>query len=98
MNSLMFDRNCNELKLGDKVVLIASGQEGKIVFECGAFGIGIDGCINYDKIQNTMDEIGIGNKYEGCFNDNFVTLWELYWNFNGDEEILEFVEILERGE
>lgn len=92
----MSDLNGESLKMGDKVK-IANGQIGEIVYECGAFGVAIEGCINYEWIQNAMDNDDwcCGNSYSGVMNDNFISLWELYWNSNSDEDICRFVEILE---
>ncbi len=41
----------------------------KVVLECGAFGIGCD------------SELPLDFAY-WCDNDNFVSLWEIYWNMN----------------
>lgn len=79
----------NEICLGDHVLLI-TGDVGKIVFECGAYGVAIQDCIDYYKIQAKMDESDwcCGNRYSGCKNDNFISLWELYWNFNCEDDYL----------
>lgn len=90
------DLNGKPLKIGDKVK-IANGQMGKIVYECGAFGVGIEDPIDYDKMQTVIDCFG-GNEYSGVMNDNFISLWELYWNSNSDEGICEFVEIMRSEE
>lgn len=89
----MFDGNCYPFVLGDKVELI-NGQRGEIVFECGAFGVAIPNFINYEKLQIEMDKLDVccNNSYHGCFNDNFISLWELYWNFNCEDDILYPVE------
>lgn len=79
----------NDVCLGDKVSLI-TGDIGEIVFECGSYGIAVLEGIDYEKIQSKMDEnYGCcGNRYHGCYNDNFISLWELYWNFNCEEDVL----------
>ena len=79
----------NEICLGDKVSLI-TGEIGEVVFECGAYGVAVFEGIDYKKIQFKMDESKwcCGNYYYGCYNDNFISLWELYWNFNCEEDIL----------
>jgi hypothetical protein len=79
----------NVICLGDKVSLI-TGDVGEVVFECGAYGIAISEGIDYEKIQLKMDEsvLCCGNRYNGCHNDNFISLWELYWNFNCEEDVL----------
>lgn len=79
----------NEICLGDNVSLI-TGDVGEVVFEYGAYGIAILEGIDYEKIQSKMDESDwcCGNHYHGCYNDNFISLWELYWNFNCEEDVL----------
>ena len=91
----MTDRNCDEIYFGDSVELF--GMKGKIVFECGAYGIGFDKDIDYSLIQMKMNSFDMccGNRYIGCFNDNFLSLWELYWNFNCEEECIDVLEILD---
>lgn len=85
----------NEICLGDKVSLI-TGDTGEIVFECGAYGIGVLGDIDYEKIQSKMDKNDwcCGNRYHGCCNDNFISLWELYWNFNCEENFLNSINLI----
>lgn len=78
----------SEIELGDKVRFI-TGDVGEVVYECGAYGIAFDS-IDYDKIQQVMDSYPhcCGNDFMGCGNDNFISLWELYWNFNCEEDVL----------
>lgn len=54
---------------------------GKIVFEIGAFGIA------------TNDNIPIDLNC-WCGNDNFVSLWELYWNLSVEGEMLDMIEVI----
>jgi len=79
---------------GDNVK-ICGFKRGKVVFECGAFGIAFND-IDYNVIQQKMDEDSncCGNTYYGCFNDNFVSLWELYWNFNCEENSMRIIEVI----
>jgi len=88
---LYYDDN-KEIMWGDEVTFIY-GEVGKIVFESGAFGIGCENCIDYDKIQKAMDETEwcCGNSYSGCCNDNFITLWEIVWNFNCEDETIDVI-------
>lgn len=88
----------NEICLGDKVSLI-TGDIGTVVFECGAYGIDIsDGTIDYEKMQSKMDELDwcCGNRYCGCKNDNFISLWELYWNFNCEDVLYSITRIADK--
>ena len=54
---------------------------GEIVFENGAFGIGC------------RKELPIDLDY-WCDNDNFVSLWELYWNLNCAQCELSMIEVI----
>lgn len=94
----MCDFNGEPLDLGDKVK-IANGQIGIIVYECCSYGVAIKDCIDYEELQRVMDNDHwcCGNRYAGCMNDNFISLWELYWNSNSDDDVCRFVELIERG-
>lgn len=54
---------------------------GDIVFEKGAFGIG-----SREKLPIDL--------YYWCDNDNFVSLWELYWNLNCTQDELPMLEVI----
>lgn len=69
------DKNGREIKLGDTIRFSnepdvwdpdeeASTFTGKVVFACGAFGIGTD--------EDIPDFIS------ACGNDNYVSFWEIY--------------------
>lgn len=92
----LYYQDGNEICLGDKVSLV-TGDTGEITFERGAYGIVVWEGIDYEKVQSEMDRnYGCcGNKYHGCRNDNFISLWELYWNFNCEEDCLCPVERIE---
>lgn len=81
--------NFKEIKVGDSVYL-PNGQEGIVVIECSTVGIGTDDPINYNKIQVAMDcdPDCCENNYCGCLDDHFISLWELYSNFNCEESNL----------
>jgi len=90
----MYDEDINEIYLGDQVEFC--GMKGVICFECGAFGIGIKDGISYVKIQELMNSINhcCGNTYHGCFNDHFISLYEIYNAFNCEEDCLYIVNII----
>ncbi len=54
---------------------------GKVVQECGAFGIGADKELPLE-LENW------------CNNDNFVSLWEIYWNLNCCDGELPMLEVV----
>ena len=84
------DKNGNKIFEGD--IVKYSDEEyycpeeytefiGEIVFEKGAFGIGC------------RKELPIDLDY-WCDNDNFVSLWELYWNLNCAQCELPMIEVI----
>lgn len=92
------DLNGWEIELGNEVEII-NGQLGTVVYECGAFGVAIQDFIDYESIQDCMDEDDwcCGNEYSGCRNDNFISIWELYWNSNSEENVCRFIRVLKEG-
>lgn len=79
-------------------VITFCGIKGKVIFQYGCFGVATEEEIDYLKLQKYMDdneEECCGNEYRGCENDNFISLWELYWNFNCIENFLWIAKIVE---
>ena len=86
------DKNGARIFEGDVVTFL--GMAGTIVFECGAFGIGYNKTIDWDKFESEIKPYtGCDNLACVCFNDNFISLWEIYWNFNEEESTLGLVQI-----
>lgn len=80
---------------GDKVRFC--GHEGEVIFEFGCLGVYVKNGIDYLALQKFMDEhedVCCGNEYRGCENDNFISLWEIYENFNCIEDYLWMLEII----
>lgn len=93
IDSELNDTNSKRIHEGDTVKFC--GYEGKLVFDCGCLGVVIEDGIDYDILQKFMDEhedVCCGNVFVGCMNDNFISLWEIYWNFNCMENYLWMVE------
>ena len=86
------DKNLNKIYTGDIVKF--NNQVGVVVFECGAFGIAFDDCIDYKNIQKNISE-SFDNEYYGTFNDNFITLFEIFWNFNNTEDVIYEIEVVD---
>ena len=85
------DKNGKKIFEGDIVKL--DEQLFKVIYECANFGLGSNKEINYNPIINKSKEAG-SMDFWGCYCDNFVSLFELYWNFNDDENILNEIEVI----
>ena len=71
------------------------GHKGAINFECGGFGIGYQKNIDWEEIQaNIMPVTGCENILYACENDNYISLWEIYWNFNDEDDLVSTVEVI----
>lgn len=85
----MNDKNGKKIFEGDIVEFF--NIRGKIVNECGAFGIAVLPNIDYDLLES---KIPFNNNANFCFNDNFISLWELWWNYEQDDNPLYEVEVI----
>ena len=48
----MMDKNFNDIYLGQSIDLF--GMKGNVVFECCAYGIGFEKCIDYELLQRRL--------------------------------------------
>lgn len=77
------------------IVKIVDFQVGVVTQECGAFGVSIIPRIDWDYLDSEIAEItGCDNMSYFCRNDNFISLWELMWNYNQEENYCEVVEVI----
>ena len=83
------DKNGKKIFEGDIVDLF--GMKGKVVQECGAFGIAFMKTIDYDLLES---KIPFNNSANFCFNDNFISFWEVFWNYEQDDNSLYEVEVI----
>lgn len=87
------DKNGKLIFEGDIVELL--GHRGVIKYVCGGFGIGYRKNIDWEEIQaNIMRVTGCENILYACENDNYISLWEIYWNFNDEDDSLNIVEVV----
>lgn len=77
----------NEVKLFDRI--------GEVCMECGAYGIGFHNQIDWDRLEEKIEPItGCRNNPHFCYNDNFISFWELLWNYNCEEDVCIVVEVI----
>lgn len=71
------------------------GHKGTVVFECGSFGIAYKTPIDWNGIEANIKPItGCDNRLYVCENDNYISLWEIYWNFNDEDDSVNTVEVI----
>lgn len=71
------------------------GHKGTTVFECGSFGIAYKTPIDWYGIEANIKSItGCDNRLYACGNDNYISLWEIYWNFNDEDDSLNTAEVI----
>lgn len=71
------------------------GHKGVIVCECGSFGIAYKSFIDWEEIQSNIKCVtGCENILYACENDNYISLWEIYWNFNDEDDSVNTVEVI----
>ena len=87
------DKNGKLIFDGDIVELL--GHRGVIEYVCGGLGIWYRKNIDWEEIQaNIMRVTGCENILYACENDNYISLWEIYWNFNDEYNYLTTVEVI----
>lgn len=87
------DKNGQEIWENDIVDYL--GRKGKVKYECGSFGIVFREIIDWEEIEANICPItGCDNSLYACENDNFISLWEIMWNFNDIENSIETIEVI----
>lgn len=87
------DKNGNPIWENDIVDFL--GHKGLLKYECGSFGIGFKKIIDWEEIEANICPItGCDNSLYACENDNYISLWEIYWNFNDEDDSVNTVEVI----
>lgn len=84
--SKICDKNCEELDVGDKVLLF--GEIGEVIYDSGAYGIYFKEGVPwkliedrfYEFVSNYPDSKEKSPKF--CYYDKIVSFWELMRNFD----------------
>ena len=85
------DKNGTKIFEGDIVKVL--GMIGKVISQCGSFGICFDDCVDYEKLDKFTQK-RIGNNFSGVCCDNFISLYEIWWNLNNLDDYLYEVEVI----
>lgn len=86
----LIDKNAVKIFEGDIVDLF--GMKGKVVQECGAFGIEFMETIDYDLLES---KIPFNKSANFCFN-NFISLWEVFYEVEVISNVHDNPELLEK--
>lgn len=71
----------DEMYEGDTIYLL--GVEGYVVKQCGAWGWGSHNYVPWEELEKRIPH---NNNPDFCYCDNFISFWELKWNFDDGEE------------
>lgn len=85
------DSNGKKIFEGDIVEFL--GSKYQVVFECGSFGIA--GVSDWEAIEKQIPiSTGCDNDLCACLNDNYISLWEIFWNLENNHGVLDTVKII----
>ena len=88
------DKNGVRIFEGD-ILKFLDFQKGVVTQECSAFGIGVMPYIDWDYLESEIHTVtGCDNYPYFCRNDNFISLWEIMWNYNQEECCCNVVEVI----
>lgn len=85
----------NGKKIWENDIVEFLGHIGIIQYENGCFGIGFRDTIDWGEVENNICPVtGCDNALYACENDNFISLWEIVWNFNEEDCSVNMVEVI----
>ena len=86
----------NGQKIWENDIVDFLGHKGRVKYECGSFGIAYRECIDWEEIESNICHVtGCDNALCACENDNYISLWEIYWNFNDEDDCLSTIEVID---
>jgi len=85
------DKNGNDIF--ENVEVDFYGYHCVVVFERGTFGLASIVCFDYDELEKIVEK-ETDNYYNGVFNDNFISLYEIYSNFNCEDNHFNNIEVI----
>lgn len=90
----LLDKNRKEIYEGD-IVKMLDFQTGVVTYKFGAFGINVITGVDYDYLDSKIAEVtGCNNCSYFCRSDNFISLYELMWNYNQENNNCDVVEVI----
>lgn len=82
-----------DILVGDKVSIY--GLKGVVTQEFGAYGIRFDDNVSWNILYVMIEkETGCDNAPLFCDCDNFISFWEIAWNYNCESNYFPMVEKL----
>ena len=92
----IYDEDGNAILPDDSVSLL--GRIGLATVECGALGIAFEDGVDWDAIRDAIEPAaGCRNPLTACQNDDFVSFWELAWNFGAGDGVIPNVRRIRRA-
>ena len=89
----LYDKNGKRIFEGDIVKFF--DMIGVVLFEEGCFGIVVNDIIDYDWLEEQILPVtGCDNLPYFLYNDNFISFWELLWNYTAVDEQCDVCEVI----
>lgn len=90
IESSILDANGQPIEIGQNIYIF--GQPGKVIFEHGAYAIHFEDSINWQLFEDMISEkTGCDNRPHFSYNDYCVSFWELFDNYNCEENCCDVV-------
>ena len=97
----VLDRDCDHIYAGDIVRILDGDNEvacGEVIFAHGAYGIVVYPVIDWERLEDMIPGVtGCNNTPCFCYADNFISLWEICWNFNSEDGVAPVLDIVKKA-